>query len=108
VGGNTYIPEEVSSAPEYFSYVAEPSPYLSYYYYDVSTETYVPYEPTPVAWTDWYEPVTEEVYTFVPALDTYEVVEEPSPYLTYFTYVPSTHTYEELVPTVASWSSYYA
>jgi hypothetical protein len=108
VGGNTYIPEEVSSAPEYFSYVAEPSPYLSYYYYDVSTETYVPYEPTPVAWTDWYEPATEEVYTYVPALDTYEVVEEPSPYLTYYSYVPETHSYEELKPTVAEWSSYYA
>jgi hypothetical protein len=109
VGGNTWTPsvEDVpagTSIDDWFTYVAEPSPYQSYYGWNLPTQTYEPYVPTPVAWTDWYEPATEEVYTFVPALDTYVVVDEPSPYVSYWSYVPETEQYVEYEPTPAVWT----
>lgn len=48
------------------------------------------YEPSPVAWTDYYEPSVTELYYYEPSTQTYTVDNEPSPFTEYFYYSEST------------------
>jgi len=110
----------------YFSYVEEPSPYVSYYYYNEVTESYQPYEPTPVEWTSYYEEPTVELYSWSgpssyspeivgangagiwhPSTSYFQIETEPSPYQSYYYYEPSTQSYLPYEPSPVQWTSYY-
>jgi len=47
-----------------FKAVNEPSPSESYHYWSESAQSYLPYEPSPVEWTDYYEPSAVELFIY--------------------------------------------
>jgi hypothetical protein len=87
----------------------EPSPYSTYYAYDISTGSVLTYEPAPNApaepWTNYYELPPVDLYTQSECTGEYEVVAEPSPFETYFYQASTYEPIENSVQTVTQWIS---
>jgi hypothetical protein len=63
------------------------NPYVSYYTYEPTTESYIAYTPEVAEWTSYYAAPTEPLYYFdVGTAAYYQETEEPSPYVDYYTY----------------------
>lgn len=100
-----YYDEQTGS----FSPEEEPSPYTAYYTFDVETNEFVSYEPTPADWSVYYELPSVQTYYWDEPTSTYNEIEvsELSPYETYYTWDQQTHNYFTYVPTEVSWSNHY-
>lgn len=96
-----------SEETQTYTEVETPSPYESYYYYQTATESYLPYTPTAVSWTTYYEPSSVTLFSYSESTNTYSPVETPSPYVSYYWYNTVTSTFEPYTPTEATWSNYY-
>jgi hypothetical protein len=78
---------------------SSPSPYEEYWTFEASTQSYVPYLPTPAVWSNYYSLPQEPLYTYDIATNSYFVEVEPSPYMSYFTYSTDEESFVEYVPT---------
>ena len=82
---------------------------MQYYIFSEATNSYVEYEPTPVAYTDYFELPSVDLYSFDVATNSY--YSEPelslSPFVTYFSYEPETEQFNEYIPTQVSWTDYF-
>jgi hypothetical protein len=79
----------------------------NYFYYEQSTRSYEPYEPTPAQWTEYYEEPTVPLYYYEEATHEFTPIAEPSPHLSYYYQVPSTQTYFKYEPTPVEWTNTY-
>jgi hypothetical protein len=64
--------------------------------------------PSAPVWSDYYEPATEQLYTYDSHADDYFATMSYNPYVSYYTYEPITESYIAYTPEVAEWTSYYA
>lgn len=54
-----------------FTAVSEPSPSESYHYWSEASQSYLPYEPSPVEWTEYYEPSVVDLYSYEESTESY-------------------------------------
>jgi hypothetical protein len=87
--------------------IEEPTYTEQHYYFSAETSTYVPYVPSPAVWTDYYEPSTVTLYTYVEESGSYVEESTPSPYQQYYYYQAPTDTYISYTPASVQWTSYY-
>ena len=50
----------------------EPSPYVDYFTYNVATQNYEGYEPSPIEWTSYFEEPATQLYSFVESTNSFE------------------------------------
>lgn len=72
---------------------------MSYYYYEESTQSFQPYVPNPVSWTDYYTESPVELYSFDQPTQDFYTVSEPNPYTSYYYYSEESQSYLPYEPT---------
>jgi hypothetical protein len=88
----------------------EPSPYVSYYTYDATSNAYVTFEPVATIeepTSTYYEEPSVTIYAFDECTSSYYPVDEPTWEEEYYFIHPETNSYTVYQPTPAIWTDYF-